>query len=100
MTRELIYSRRTERDLVAIAQDSDRRWGRQQTRRYLRDIRDAARSLLDLPHKGRDWSELIEGMRSIPSGSHLIFFMPHDTRVEIVRILHQRMDAGSAFDLV
>ena len=100
MTSELIYSQRAERDLAAIGRDSDQRWGRQQTRRYLRDIRDAARNLLDLPNKGRDWSQLIDGMRSSPSGSHMIFFVPHETHIEVVRILHQRMDGGLAFDLL
>lgn len=51
--------------------------------------------LADEPLKGRDCRDIREGYRKYSAGRHVIFYrqLPNNA-VEIVRILHARMDVG------
>lgn len=48
--------------------------------------------LVDGPDLGRPREEVRAGYRSAHEGRHLIFYRAMEDRVEIVRILHERMD--------
>jgi toxin ParE1/3/4 len=41
---------------------------------------------------GSDYSDIRQGYRKLRSGSHLIFYIPHDGGIEIIRVLHQQSD--------
>jgi toxin ParE1/3/4 len=41
---------------------------------------------------GSDYSDIRQGYRKLRSGSHLIFYIPHDSGIEIIRVLHQQAD--------
>jgi toxin ParE1/3/4 len=41
---------------------------------------------------GSDYSDIRQGYRKLRSGSHLIFYIPHDEGIEIIRVLHQQSD--------
>jgi hypothetical protein len=49
------------------------------------------------PHLGRDCSHIRDGYRKYASGSHVLFYRLADDGVDIVRILHERMDFGRTF---
>ncbi len=39
--------------------------------------------------------EVYEGLRVYPSGRHLIFFLATNEGIDVVRVLHERMDIPS-----
>jgi toxin ParE1/3/4 len=84
------------RDLDQIWTWTADRWGAAQAERYLHAIRDACTALAGGEHTGTDASDIRPGYRKARSGRHLVFFrrLPDGT-VEVVRILHQRMDIPS-----
>jgi toxin ParE1/3/4 len=80
------------RDLAEIGRHTREHWSYEQARRYGTAI--AAR-LKWLCHNQPLWHErpeLAEGLFSYPHQSHVIIFRTYRDGIEILRILHQRMD--------
>ncbi len=81
-------------DLKSIAAHTQRRWGRQQRLLYAKQFDDAFEMLAQNPESGINCNSIKEGYRKFPNGSHLIFYRLINAKgIEIVRILHKRMDA-------
>ncbi len=60
---------------------------------YAKQFDDAFHMLAESPEAGATCDFIKVGYRKFPNGSHIIFYRQHpDTEVEIVRILHKRMD--------
>jgi toxin ParE1/3/4 len=80
-------------DLKDIGRYTAEQWGREQRNLYLKMLDTTFRQLAANPLKGKDCSDIRNGYRKFNAGSHLIFYrlMSGDT-IEIVRILHGRMD--------
>ena len=67
-------------------------------RGYTRRLRDRCHHLAGLPGQmGRPRPELIDGIRSIAFGNHVIFFRYVDDRFEVVNILHGYRDIDAWF---
>lgn len=80
-------------DLKSIAAYTQRRWGREQRRIYAKQFDDAFHMLTDTPEAGAACDSIKTGYRKFPNGSHVIFYRDlSDTEIEIIRILHKRMD--------
>lgn len=64
--------------------------------RINRDFRLLARQ----PNLGRARPELLAGLRSMPVGSYVIFYIPHSRprRIEVVRVLHGARDLKPFFE--
>jgi toxin ParE1/3/4 len=75
-------------DLLTIGRYTRRRYGRDQTARYLMAFYEIFRRLGEDVHLGRATS--IAPYRRIEVGRHVIFFRRQET-VLIVRVLHDRM---------
>ena len=54
--------------------------------------------LAEFPELGRKRDELLQGLRSWPIGSYLVFYRIEPGAVVILRILHGARDLRSAFD--
>ncbi len=67
-------------------------WGEQQADRYLRQLEECCARLVSLPELDKARDDLRSGYRSILEGSHIIIYRHHLDQIEIVRVLHQRMD--------
>ena len=67
-------------------------WGLEQTEAYGEKILDAFEFLAENPQAGMSIDHIRVGYKRHPVGSHLIFYQVIDHCVEVVRILHQRMD--------
>ncbi|MCA9358517.1 type II toxin-antitoxin system RelE/ParE family toxin [Candidatus Kaiserbacteria bacterium] len=80
-------------DLKSITAYTQRRWGKEQRRIYAKQFDGAFHMLAESPEAGAACDFIKVGYRKFPNGSHIIFYrqLP-DTEVEIVRILHKRMD--------
>lgn len=84
-------------DLREIALHTEQRWGKEQRNHYIRQLDMAFHVLAENPQAGKDCAYIRTGYRKLAQGSHIIFYRTGaDCRVEIVRILHQRMDVDSA----
>lgn len=80
-------------DLQGIARYTQEHWGREQRDLYLKMLDASFQQLAANPFKGKNCSDIREGYWKLNVGSHIIFYrqtLP-DT-IEIVRVLHQRMD--------
>jgi toxin ParE1/3/4 len=80
-------------DLKGIAIYTQDKWGRGQRDEYLTMLDAFFHRLAANPLKGKDCSDIRNGYRKLNAGSHVIFYhkMLNDS-IEIVRILHGRMD--------
>ncbi|MBX9909716.1 MAG: type II toxin-antitoxin system RelE/ParE family toxin [Beijerinckiaceae bacterium] len=81
-------------DLRRIAQRSKREWGVVQAKSYVATINAAIARLQEMPESGVECSDLLAGCRRCNVGAHSIFYCPAIDRIDVIRILHQRMDAG------
>ncbi|NTV13307.1 MAG: type II toxin-antitoxin system RelE/ParE family toxin [Desulfobulbaceae bacterium] len=80
-------------DLIEIARYTQERWGREQRNLCLRMLDECFRQLAGKPQQGSDCSEIRAGYRKLLVGRHIIFYrQPTGDSIEIVRILHGRMD--------
>ncbi|MDR2240755.1 MAG: type II toxin-antitoxin system RelE/ParE family toxin [Zoogloeaceae bacterium] len=90
-----ILSPLAQADLDEIWNYTVTHWGVDQAERYLRDIQAATETLAGNPWHGQACEDIRPGYRKIPVGSHIIFYRLTNQGVDIVRVLHQRMDADS-----
>ena len=79
-------------DLVSIARYTEDIWGREQRNNYLAKLDESFHLLAEKPHIGRTCDDIREGYRKYHTGRHLIFYRQSDKDIEIIRILHDRMD--------
>lgn len=81
-----------QRDLSSIWDYTAERWDGQQAETYVLEIRSAIERISEQPERGRSIDEIRAGYRRYAIGSHLIFFIARTGGVDVIRILHQRMD--------
>jgi toxin ParE1/3/4 len=81
-----------KKDLLDIHAYTQTEWGRQQAQKYIYALEKRCDELAHSPHIGRERPELKPGYRSIAEGKHVIFYRVSDSDIEILRILHGRMD--------
>lgn len=92
MRGRFVLKPRARADLDEIWDYTMERWGLEQAETYIRQLWKHIQAVADSPSLGRDCEDLRPGYRQYPSGSHLLFYRLTDAGVDIVRILHERMD--------
>lgn len=80
------------RDLDAIAVYTMQQWGTAQARHYLAGMRASITSLADFPLRNPVYRSEEKEFRKLLCGHHLIFYLVIEDTVQIIRILHERMD--------
>ena len=93
MRSKLKVSAAARNDLLKIGRYMEEKWGRRQRNHYLKQLDEAFNLITENPKIGLDSSHVLPGYRSYQQGSHIIFYK-HTDAIEIIRILHKRMDAG------
>lgn len=84
---------RAVRDIGQIWDYTAEHWGTAQADRYMGAIREVCDALAAGDATGTDAGYISPGYRRIRSGRHIVFFrLMRSGAVEIVRILHERMD--------
>lgn len=81
-----------QRDLAEIWDYTRERWDADQADAYVREIAVALARIAEDPRRGRPCDEIREGYRRYGIASHHIFFVARSDGVDVIRILHQRMD--------
>jgi len=87
-----VLSPRAKADLDDIWDYTERNWGAEQAKAYIRLIGAAIRTVAASPARGKACDHIQEGYRKYPAGSHVVFFRLADGGINVVRILHRRMD--------
>jgi len=98
--RKLHLSPAAAEDLENILQYTLDTWGVKQFNVYLASFQNAFDSLL-LDHAtplSKKREELFPDCRTIKSGHHVVFFRDRNNAIEIVRVLHEKMDFLRHFD--
>ena len=95
--REIYRHPRAERDLRDIWRYTFEHWGERQADSNLRKI-DAAIRTLGRSSRGIDSSEVRPGYRRLSVEQHRVYYREVSGRVEIVRVLHARMDVDRQLD--
>lgn len=83
-----------QRDLSSIWDFTEERWDGRQAETYLREIQSAIERIAEDPSRGRSCDGIRGGYRQYGIGSHLLFYVESPGGVDVIRILHQRMDPG------
>ncbi|WP_316364900.1 type II toxin-antitoxin system RelE/ParE family toxin [Candidatus Thiodiazotropha sp. CDECU1] len=83
-------------DLIAIAVFTQKRWGKDQRNKYLKQLDDSFHQLAENPNLGIACDYIRPGYRKFPVISHTIYYrLSSDKCVEIIRVLHKHMDVSS-----
>lgn len=82
------------RDLEGIWRHTCAQWNTDQADRYLDRFTDAFRTLAQTPGIGPACDHIQRGIRRWPMERHMIYFRITPHGVAVIRILHDRMEAG------
>jgi len=98
MTGNYGLSPRAKRDVYEIWEYTAERWGIDQAEIYIRQMWQNIDAVANKPTVGQKCSEVREGYYKFPSGAHFIFYKVIEGGVDVVRILHERMNFEAHFD--
>ena len=84
-------------DLDGIYEYTILTFGLPQARNYLLGLHECFQMLADNPLYGRSATELATNLRRLEYQSHVVFYVPREQGVLIVRVLHQSMDVPGHF---
>ena len=79
------------RDLSGIREFTKNRWGNEQSRKYLVELRKTLTVLSDNPLIGIRRSDIDEGIYSFPHASHVIYYLLEKNHLIVTGILHSSM---------
>lgn len=94
MSRQLRLTPAAREDLSEIWDYTEETWGVTQAEKYLGELQSAMERLVDDPDRGRACDEIRQGYRRFAIERHLIFYIAHSGSLDVIRVLHQRMDPG------
>ena len=86
---------RAKVDLETIWLETLEQWSSDQADSYIHALVSRFAWLAEHPLAGKARDEIKPGYRSFPEGKHLIFYVIRDEWIEIIGVVHQRMDYES-----
>ena len=92
--RAFTLTKKAKADLKSISIYTQRKWGKEQRKIYARQFDDTFHMLSNTPSAGNKCDFIKKGYRKFPFNSHIVFYHSiSQSEIEVVRILHKRMDA-------
>ncbi len=89
----VVLSPKAKTDLSEVWNYTCSQWGVEQAEKYVRDLWAVIGELIDDLTKSVDIGDVRRGYKKVRAGSHIIFFKAtSDGVVDVVRILHQKVD--------
>lgn len=79
-------------DIEDIWDFTAERWNVDQAEVYVRQIWEAIGVIADKPGLGQSCDDVRAGYQKWPVGSHILFYRVVADAIDVVRILHERMD--------
>jgi len=91
---DLLFSNKAVEDLTDIWNYTVETWSEAQADNYYTFLVDTCRQIADSPRPlGKEYAEIMEGLFGYRTGKHIVFYRwVSECAVEVVRILHERMD--------
>lgn len=91
--KEVLFRPEARADINDIWDYTAERWDDDQADTYTRQIADACKRLAAGTRSGRPIEDIRPGYYKFLAGSHVIYYRERNVEIEIVRVLHQHMDA-------
>lgn len=85
-------TRKAKNDLKNIARYTESEWGLEQRNFYLKQLDESFQLLYKTPDIGMSCDYVREGYRKYRTGRHFVFYRLLGDEIEIVRVLHERMN--------
>mgnify|MGYP002635246779 CR=1 FL=1 len=85
-------SKRAAADVARVAHYTIEQFGVEQARRYRDGLDTCFQRLAENAELGRTAGQLAPNLRRFEYQSHVVFYMPDEGGILIVRVLHERMD--------
>ena len=80
-------------DLNNIWDYTFEKWSEKQANKYYATIKMTCNGIGDSPDIGKEYERISRNLLGLKSGKHIIFYQQVSSdRIEIIRILHERMD--------
>jgi toxin ParE1/3/4 len=92
VTDRYVLSPGAQSDLDDIWTYTEDKWGIDQAELYIRQLRQHIETVAAQPAIGRACFEVRAGYHKYRAGSHLLFYRLTSQGIDIIRILHKRMD--------
>lgn len=96
MNRRYQLRQHAKDDLEQIWLYSAENWGKAQADRYLSQLFHSLNQLAQNPALGVKREDVRAGYFSFSVLQHRVFYLPNDTGIDVIAIIHQRMDVKSA----
>jgi toxin ParE1/3/4 len=93
---KLIRTSRAELDIIGIGLELTR-FGPRVAERTLDLIENRCEVIRQFPYGGEACAQFGERMRWYPAGNYVIFYLPDDDGIQVVRVLDGRRDLQRAF---
>jgi toxin ParE1/3/4 len=93
--RRVIFSQPAQQDITSIEQFSATNWGTGQARSYVAAMRNSIELLATFPERGRIAGGSDPDLRVLVYNKHLVYYRLLETSIEVVRIVHERMDQSA-----
>ena len=93
---KVLFRRKAIDDLNDIWNYTFKMWSENQADKYYAEIKWACKDIGANPKLGKEYPEINENLLGLKSGRHILFYqLISEDKVEVVRILHERMDLKS-----
>jgi len=91
-------SKKAVEDLTNIWNYTYEEWSEKQADKYYFLLLDSCQEIAESPNLGKKYENVKENLLGYKSNEHILFYqIVSNTEIEIVRILHGRMDLKSKF---
>jgi|688.fasta_scaffold39139_3 toxin ParE1/3/4 len=90
--RKYTLTKKADRELEDILFYTKNQWGDNQFEKYTAEIYGMFEKLSENPNLGTPADYIFKGVRKLPLGKHLVFYIILEKQVVIVRILHSSQD--------
>lgn len=89
---KLYKQAQAEQDLINIWLYTYEAWGEAQADRYFQELNSGLKTLSHNPDIGKNRDSIREGYRSFQINRHVVFYKLASSTIQIMRVLHVRMD--------
>ena len=89
---KLILKQEAINDLTNIWEYTVETWSENQANRYYEAIKQACLDISQNPGQGRKYLEISKNLLGYRINKHIIFYHVVSDEVEVIRILHEKMD--------
>jgi toxin ParE1/3/4 len=90
---KIIFRQQAIDDLNAIWVYTRNTWSEKQADKYYTSLEFACLQIAENPELGKEYEEIKPKLLGLRAGKHIIFYQAvNDKEIEIIRIIHERMD--------